>query len=119
MPFFFFQAEDGIRDLRMSRGLGDVYKRQEVRKVAAREGVSLTMLQEVQVEECAKSHFLRQKYTNKLHFHLFQFLTDSTPYVLVRTLRVASRIALAHFEVRKSQQNTVDSAIRRIAMFQL
>ncbi|GAB5860545.1 hypothetical protein JMUB7529_28420 [Staphylococcus aureus] len=25
---FFFQAEDGIRDLRMSRGLGDVYKRQ-------------------------------------------------------------------------------------------
>ena len=26
---FFFQAEDGIRDLRMSRGLGDVYKRQE------------------------------------------------------------------------------------------
>ena len=23
-----FQAEDGIRDLRMSRGLGDVYKRQ-------------------------------------------------------------------------------------------
>ena len=29
--FFFFQAEDGIRDLRMSRGLGDVYKRQDVR----------------------------------------------------------------------------------------
>ena len=26
---FFFQAEDGIRDLRMSRGLGDVYKRQQ------------------------------------------------------------------------------------------
>ena len=30
--FFFFQAEDGIRDLVRSRGLGDVYKRQ------AREG---------------------------------------------------------------------------------
>ena len=27
--FFFFQAEDGIRDLVRSRGLGDVYKRQE------------------------------------------------------------------------------------------
>ena len=25
---FFFQAEDGIRDLLRSRGLGDVYKRQ-------------------------------------------------------------------------------------------
>ena len=28
--FFFFQAEDGIRDLVRSRGLGDVYKRQIV-----------------------------------------------------------------------------------------
>ena len=27
---FFFQAEDGIRDLVRSRGLGDVYKRQDV-----------------------------------------------------------------------------------------
>ena len=26
----FFQAEDGIRDLVRSRGLGDVYKRQEI-----------------------------------------------------------------------------------------
>ena len=28
VTFFFFQAEDGIRDLVRSRGLGDVYKRQ-------------------------------------------------------------------------------------------
>ena len=28
MYCFFFQAEDGIRDLVRSRGLGDVYKRQ-------------------------------------------------------------------------------------------
>ena len=28
MCLFFFQAEDGIRDLVRSRGLGDVYKRQ-------------------------------------------------------------------------------------------
>ena len=28
--FFFFQAEDGIRDFCLSRGLGDVYKRQAV-----------------------------------------------------------------------------------------
>mgnify|MGYP003381611504 CR=1 FL=1 len=30
MLFFFFQAEDGIRDLVRSRGLGDVYKRQPI-----------------------------------------------------------------------------------------
>ena len=29
---FFFQAEDGIRDLVRSRGLGDVYKRQSQRQ---------------------------------------------------------------------------------------
>ncbi len=29
--FFFFQAEDGIRDVERSRGLGDVYKRQDTR----------------------------------------------------------------------------------------
>ena len=31
--FFFFQAEDGIRDLVRSRGLGDVYKRQVHRHI--------------------------------------------------------------------------------------
>ena len=32
---FFFQAEDGIRDLVRSRGLGDVYKRQTQRRGGA------------------------------------------------------------------------------------
>ena len=31
--FFFFQAEDGIRDLVRSRGLGDVYKRQSIGRI--------------------------------------------------------------------------------------
>ena len=30
LSFFFFQAEDGIRDAQESRGLGDVYKRQSM-----------------------------------------------------------------------------------------
>ena len=48
--FFLFQAEDGIRDLVRSRGLGDVYKRQLLGIIAgwipptsgsiAREGIS-------------------------------------------------------------------------------
>eukprot|EP00657_Telonema_sp_P-1_P009600 TRINITY_DN3836_c0_g1_i3.p1 TRINITY_DN3836_c0_g1~~TRINITY_DN3836_c0_g1_i3.p1 ORF type:complete len:213 (+),score=58.20 TRINITY_DN3836_c0_g1_i3:35-673(+) len=40
--FFFFQAEDGIRDLVRSRGLGDVYKRQ-VDKVSVHEAGLLTL----------------------------------------------------------------------------
>ena len=33
--FFFFQAEDGIRYLVRSRGLGDVYKRQPLQIIAS------------------------------------------------------------------------------------
>ena len=39
MIFFFFQAEDGIRDAQESRGLGDVYKRQDKRHRFPRIGV--------------------------------------------------------------------------------
>src|SRR5674536_373638 len=39
--FFFFQAEDGIRDAQESRGLGDVYKRQEVHRAAGLRRASL------------------------------------------------------------------------------
>ena len=35
IDMFFFQAEDGIRDLVRSRGLGDVYKRQHTVLVLA------------------------------------------------------------------------------------
>ncbi|CZR85216.1 hypothetical protein CDFC105_30022 [Clostridioides difficile] len=34
---FFFQAEDGIRDAQESRGLGDVYKRQELFNIFGKE----------------------------------------------------------------------------------
>ena len=50
--FFFFQAEDGIRDLVRSRGLGDVYKRQDQQFVAdlVAEGV-VDRLEVVQVDD--------------------------------------------------------------------
>ena len=37
---FFFQAEDGIRDLVRSRGLGDVYKRQRALPAGAGPGAA-------------------------------------------------------------------------------
>ena len=48
--FFFFQAEDGIRDLVRSRGLGDVYKRQIVHR-----GISFRLLVIVGSENKYKS----------------------------------------------------------------
>ena len=39
--FFFFQAEDGIRDLVRSRGLGDVYKRQALQAGKTLRGLKL------------------------------------------------------------------------------
>ena len=41
--FFFFQAEDGIRDFCLSRGLGDVYKRQSWNDPEVRENPSLAL----------------------------------------------------------------------------
>ena len=41
--FFFFQAEDGIRDRSPSRGLGDVYKRQEEGRIAVGDKFRLTV----------------------------------------------------------------------------
>ena len=43
---FFFQAEDGIRDLVRSRGLGDVYKRQE--GIGVLLGIGLDVLGQVE-----------------------------------------------------------------------
>ena len=39
--FLFFQAEDGIRDLVRSRGLGDVYKRQRYGRTPVGQGALL------------------------------------------------------------------------------
>ena len=39
---FFFQAEDGIRDLVRSRGLGDVYKRQHLPRTGKSRARGLT-----------------------------------------------------------------------------
>ena len=50
--FFFFQAEDGIRDLVRSRGLGDVYKRQERWKALHASGM-----------------YRAQKFAENLYFH--------------------------------------------------
>ncbi|WP_460366085.1 hypothetical protein, partial [Staphylococcus aureus] len=36
----FFQAEDGIRDRSVSRGLGDVYKRQDRRRAGGLPGIT-------------------------------------------------------------------------------
>ena len=44
MCFFFFQAEDGIRDAQESRGLGDVYKRQVPGRSAGRQDLEAEFL---------------------------------------------------------------------------
>ncbi|VDG23349.1 hypothetical protein MUDAN_IGPPGNFN_03616 [Lactiplantibacillus mudanjiangensis] len=38
--YFFFQAEDGIRDSSTSRGLGDVYKRQPMYDANAAQAIT-------------------------------------------------------------------------------
>ena len=52
---FFFQAEDGIRDLVRSRGLGDVYKRQPIATPADwRPGERIIVAMAVSTEDAKK-----------------------------------------------------------------
>ena len=62
--FFFFQAEDGIRDLVRSRGLGDVYKRQMV-TVASSEKEDI--LEEVNYKQ---NHFERKFFSEETNLSL-------------------------------------------------
>ena len=55
---FFFQAEDGIRDLVRSRGLGDVYKRQEQVKV---DDLSILYAKQVKDAEAAFAQLRKLK----------------------------------------------------------
>ena len=64
MYVFFFQAEDGIRDLVRSRGLGDVYKRQGYTTVKMKIGAigiedELELLRAVRKEHGPKELTLR------------------------------------------------------------
>ena len=67
MLFFFFQAEDGIRDLVRSRGLGDVYKRQSPDysskdSFQIHEGLKVTL--EDQVDDWVKIRLNAVSYTH-------------------------------------------------------
>ena len=47
--FFFFQAEDGIRDAQESRGLGDVYKRQSYHTSFGQPPIEVSLSQAIEI----------------------------------------------------------------------
>ena len=63
---FFFQAEDGIRDLVRSRGLGDVYKRQE-RFARARPAAAPDRTEERLLELQARTRQRAERYLSLIH----------------------------------------------------
>ncbi|VTU72690.1 hypothetical protein AMBR_EADFOONE_02823 [Lacticaseibacillus rhamnosus] len=91
--FFFFQAEDGIRDPLWSRGLGDVYKRQAQRKLVA------TFRE---VDDQTKSQVALQA-------ALFDFL-----YREARTRKIKGKICLLYTSDAADDTPCVDLGGRRI-----
>eukprot|EP00656_Telonema_subtile_P030870 TRINITY_DN3383_c0_g5_i1.p1 TRINITY_DN3383_c0_g5~~TRINITY_DN3383_c0_g5_i1.p1 ORF type:complete len:503 (+),score=72.41 TRINITY_DN3383_c0_g5_i1:24-1532(+) len=70
LVFFFFQAEDGIRDLVRSRGLGDVYKRQMVRCFnEINEGDYEVFGADDTFPECSKEHAYKKLIYGLCFFH--------------------------------------------------
>ena len=73
--FFFFQAEDGIRDFCLSRGLGDVYKRQNIGTVGGPIDVAI-------ISKCdgfiwlKRKHYFDRAY-NPQYFYSHYMLSES------------------------------------------
>ena len=65
--FFFFQAEDGIRDLVRSRGLGDVYKRQPERATITNMGAELGATTSVFPSDDVTKAFLKAQGLSLIH----------------------------------------------------
>ena len=65
---FFFQAEDGIRDLVRSRGLGDVYKRQPLGKLGDTvEALLCRRIDDAEAGECREALVFVRGYLGTLH----------------------------------------------------
>ena len=69
--FFFFQAEDGIRDLVRSRGLGDVYKRQarKCRRIGLAAGGGEFLVDPVEIHFVAGEYLdeVRTRHANRVN----------------------------------------------------
>src|SRR5665811_2565389 len=88
--FFFFQAEDGIRDLVRSRGLGDLYKRQSL------DNYNVTSLHPIQLTR-------RSRYS-------------VTPSRVAHSLQRAARVTVTHsrtFTVPSSDGDSWETIHRR------
>ena len=64
---FFFQAEDGIRDLVRSRGLGDVYKRQVVSNAGAAFQAPIATCPEDQLRASLELNLLAHQWLSLIH----------------------------------------------------
>ena len=68
--FFFFQAEDGIRDLVRSRGLGDVYKRQALANLGCTDKEIRGRVKRELGEDLSLSHIYRLAAVSYKHLTL-------------------------------------------------
>eukprot|EP00831_Metopus_contortus_P006534 TRINITY_DN12501_c0_g1_i3.p3 TRINITY_DN12501_c0_g1~~TRINITY_DN12501_c0_g1_i3.p3 ORF type:complete len:104 (-),score=35.60 TRINITY_DN12501_c0_g1_i3:120-431(-) len=91
--FFFFQAEDGIRDVERSRGLGDVYKRQETHKVNPDEGNSAAEAKAKQEARLFLDDLLKRT-EGEARIELIHQLRQkqSQQYLLIRMLEAQSKL---------------------------
>ena len=90
---FFFQAEDGIRDVERSRGLGDVYKRQDYAPYQRKEHAR----QKVRRAQGLQRHLLRQRkhWFNRRHGRFAAILRqEAVMHLLSPLLLVGALVAM-------------------------
>ncbi len=83
MCVFFFQAEDGIRYLVRSRGLGDVYKRQEethhTQKLDAPSGTAITLAERILSKLKTKNSWVNNKTSIEEELEIISHRIENVP----------------------------------------
>ena len=94
--FFFFQAEDGIRDSSTSRGLGDVYKRQG------------------QYLQPSVKHFPLQRYYDPSEFKDLEVIAKAKGFLLVSSSPLTRSSYHADEDFAKLKKNRITSNAKSI-----
>ena len=111
MFLFFFQAEDGIRDLVRSRGLGDVYKRQAGCREA--KGSQQKLLIPTGILRAARMCTIDK--TLKINYALIiQHIHGATSFARRRERRIGISSCLLYTSDAADERSSVDLGGRRI-----
>ena len=107
--FFFFQAEDGIRDLVRSRGLGDVYKRQMYGRAMIWSEVSQRYMESFELARTERRHYIPPGFIAKA---LDKYPGELPPLKLNHLLNMTDETGTVSYTHLRAHETVLDLVCR-------